>query len=342
MAEILDTGFVPRHRADWQRLSELLDRAEAGGLHSLEPGELQELMGLYRRVTAHLAEARTTHQPLETVRYLNQLTSRAYTRIYAGSRRRHLRLGYLFAVELPRTFRRQGRYIAAAALLSVLAAAVSFAAVRNDPRWGSVLTSSAGQEAWRAFGASERRAGAYFSDTARTLGGPEFAGFLMSNNIQVALRAYALGVTLGLGTVYVLIMNGAMLGVFLATGAAHGKLPLFVAIIAPHGVVELSAIFIAGGAGLMLAASIVDPGDLPRREALRRAALESVRLVLGTVPLFLVAGITEAFISPQEAGLFAENVPRILFGLLTGGVCWLYLLFGDRVWGDRVRNGESS
>jgi uncharacterized membrane protein SpoIIM required for sporulation len=338
---MLDTGFVPRHRAHWERLSELLDRAEGEGLEKLAPGELQELMRLYRTVTAHLAEARTTHQPLETVRYLNQLTSRAYTRIYAGSRRRHLRLGYLFAVEVPRTFRRRGRYIAVSVLLSALAAATAFVAVRYDARWGAALTSAASEQAWRAFSESQRPAGAYFADTARTLGGPEFAGLLMSNNIQVALRAYALGVTLGLGTVYVLLVNGAMVGVFLAVGAAHGKLPLFLAIVAPHGVAELSAVFVAGGAGLMLGAALVDPGDLPRREALRRAAVESVRLVMGTVPLFIVAGITEAFISPQQAGLFAENTPRILFGLLAGGVCWLYLLFGDRIWGEGVRDGKS-
>lgn len=330
---MLDTGFVPRHRAHWQRLSELLDRAEADGLHALDPGELQELMRLYRRVTAHLAEARTTNQPLETVRYLNQLTSRAYARVYAGSRRRDLRLGYLFAVDIPRTFRRRARYIGVAVLLSAVAGLIAFAAVTCDGRWAGALTTSAGAQAWRAFAEEKRPAGAYFAGTARTFGGPEFAGFLMGNNIRVALQAYALGVTLGLGTVYVLLMNGAMVGVFLAAGAESGKLPLFCAIIAPHGVVELSAIFIAAGAGLMLGAALVDPGDLPRREALRRAAVESVRLVLGTVPLFVVAGLTEAFISPQQTGLFADNTPRILFGLLTGTVCWLYLLFGDRLWG---------
>jgi uncharacterized membrane protein SpoIIM required for sporulation len=330
---MLDTGFVARHGAHWQRLSGLLDRAERDGLHALTPAELQELMRLYRRVTAHLAEARTSSQPLETVRYLNQLTSRAYTRVYAGSRSRHLRLGYLFAVEVPRTFRRRIRYVGVAVAISLLGAVAAFTAVQYDERWGAALTNAAASQAWREFGESKRPAGAYFSDTARSLGGPEFAGLLMSNNIQVALRAYALGVTLGLGTVYVLLMNGAMLGVFMGAGAVSGKLALFCAIIAPHGVVELSAIFIAAGAGLMLAASLVDPGDLPRREALRRAAVESVRLVLGTVPLFVVAGLTEAFISPQQTGLFETNAPRVLFGLLTGTACWLYLLFGDRLWG---------
>jgi uncharacterized membrane protein SpoIIM required for sporulation len=330
---MLDTGFVPRYRAHWQRLTELLDRAERSGLHALDPSELQELVRLYRRVSAHLAEARTTNQPLETVRYLNQLTSRAYTRVYSGSRRRHLRLGYLFAVDIPRTFRRRARYIGVAVLISVLAAAAAFAAVVCDSQWGGALTNVGAETVWRSFANSDRPAGSYFADTAKAVGSPEFASFLMTHNIQVALQAYAFGVTLGLGTLYVLLANGAMLGVFLAAGAEGGKLSTFCAIIAPHGVVELSAVFIAAGAGLMLAAALIDPGDLPRREALRRAAVESVRLALGTVPLFVVAGLTEAFISPQVTGLFAANGPRILFGLLTGTACWLYLLFGDRLWG---------
>ena len=334
--------FVRANRATWQKLSELLDRVERSGLPSLGPEELNELGRLYRRVTAHLSEARTTGVDAEIVSYLNQLATRAYARIYAGSRPRRLGIGRLFAIEVPRTFRRRAAYIGVSFGLSVLVALISFSAVRSDPRWAGALLSPESAAHWDEFARGGHRAGEYFSDTAESLGGPEFASLLMSNNIRVALNAFAFGVTLGLGTLFVLITNGIMLGVFFGVGANAEELLLFASIISPHGVVELSAIFIAGGAGLVLGHSIVDPGDLFRRDALRIAAVDAVKLVLGTVPMFIVAGVIEAMISPQHQGLFGEDIPRVLFGLMMGVAFWLYLFFGDRLWGARGEGGKST
>ncbi len=340
---MLSDHFVSANRATWERLSALLDRVEAAGLPALTPDELGELGRLYRRVTAQLSEARTANLERETIDYLNQLAARAYTRVSAGSRPRRLRLGHLFAVEVPRTFRARARAIGLAVALSVIAAAVAYSAARSDPRWARALTNPEAVANWEQFAGEDHRPGDYFAPTAAGYGGPEFASFLMSNNIRVALNAFALGVTLGLGTVYVLIVNGLMLGAFLAVGGNGGKLLLFAAIVAPHGVTELSAIFIAGGAGLTIGFALVDPGDLRRKDALRLAAADALRLVVGTIPMFVVAGVIEALVSPQTGGLFAGAGPRIAFGLLIGVAFWLCLMFGDRLWhvATPIREGDA-
>lgn len=332
MLNVLADQFVLTRRSAWERLSSLLDRVERSGLRSLSADELDDLGRLYRQVTAHLSEARTARLDSETVAYLNQLASRAYARVYAGERARHLGLGQLFAVELPRTFRRRAGYIGVSFGLSVLAAMVAFAAVSSDRRWADVLTHPGADDRWAEFAHSGQPAGEYFADSARSAGGPEFSAFLMSNNIRVALNAFALGVTFGLGTLVVLCVNGLMLGVFFGVGASADASVRFAAIVAPHGVLELSAIFIAGGAGLMLGHALVDPGDLFRRDALRIAAADAVKLAVGTVPMFVVAGLIEGMVSPQTEGLFGQDAPRVLFGLLVGAAFWLYLFFGDRLW----------
>jgi uncharacterized membrane protein SpoIIM required for sporulation len=161
------------------------------------------------------------------------------------------------------------------------------------------------------------------------MGPGNLSGFILSNNVRAALAAYALGITLGLGTIAVLFLNGTMLGVFLGVGASHGALGDMVAVVAPHGVLELSAFMIAGGAGLVIGASLVAPGELTRAQSLLRGARSAVRLAVGVVPLLGAAALVEGLLSPQSTGAFAGNTPRILFGVLLAVVGLVYLFAGD-------------
>jgi len=333
--------FVRTNRDTWRRLSELLDQVDRSGMSSLDRAQLSELGRVYRRATGHLSESRTTQYDSEITEYLNQLVSRAYARIYAGSRPRRLGIIELFAVQVPRTFRKRAGYIGTSVALSLLAASLAYFAVRTDPRWAPALVGPRATAMWEQFAAGDQAAGEYFARAAEELRGPEFAGLLMSNNIQVALKAFAFGIAIGLGTVYVLIVNGIMLGAFFGIAGNAGALQLFASVVAPHGILELSAIFVAGGAGLLLGHSIVDPGDMYRRDAVRLAAADAIKLLLGTVPMFVVAGIVEGMISPQHTSLFAHDGPRILFGCAVACALWLCAFFGDRFWGgDEARAPE--
>src|SRR5205823_2386433 len=111
---------------------------------------------------------------------------------------------------------------------------------------------------------------------------------------------FASGITAGVGTVYMIAFNGLLLGAIgMACAVAGMSVPLW-SFVAPHGVLELPAILIAGGAGLRLAQGLLFPGVRPRRQALARAGSEAVMLVLGCLPILIVAGAIEAFVSPTD------------------------------------------
>ena len=126
---------------------------------------------------------------------------------------------------------------------------------------------------------------------------------IMTNNIQVGILAFAGGVTFGLLTVYVLIYNGILVGALAGLFWHHGKSYEFWAYIVPHGMIELTAIFIAGGAGLLMGYKLFVPGQFSRGYQLKTQAKRSVQLLIGTIPLFVIAGLIEGFITPAAIPL---------------------------------------
>ena len=148
----------------------------------------------------------------------------------------------------------------------------------------------------------------------------------MTNNIRVSIMAVALGVTAGIGTGLVLISNGMMIGSLAAVATNNNVDYLFWSVILPHGILELSAIAIAGGAGFVLARAIYAPGDLPRRDALKIAGGEAAQLLVGVAAMLVVAGLIEGFITP------ADISPdfKMGFAALTGLAMTVYLFVKPR------------
>ena len=129
---------------------------------------------------------------------------------------------------------------------------------------------------------------------------PMAASGIMTNNITVGFAMFAAGITAGLGTIWMLITNGLLLGVLAVATARAGMALQLWDFVAAHGALELPAIFIAAGAGLEIARGLLFPGLLPRKESLRQAGNRGAKLLLGTIPLLVVAGVIEAFISPVK------------------------------------------
>ena len=130
---------------------------------------------------------------------------------------------------------------------------------------------------------------------------PQASSAIMTNNITVCFLTYAGGVLAGLGTIFLLFNNGVSFGVVATACAQHGMALSLWSFVAAHGALELPAIFISGGAGLRLASGLLFPGLLRRKDALALAGSESVRLISGTIPMLIVAGTLEAFLSPTHA-----------------------------------------
>src|SRR4029079_10313976 len=155
---------------------------------------------------------------------------------------------------------------------------------------------------------------------------PLASSAIMTNNLMVSFSAFAGGVLAGLGTVYLLFLNGVLISVISIACARAGMGVSLWSFVAPHGALELPAIFIAGGAGLLMAKGLLAPGYLTRRESLTRAAALAIKLLLGAVPLLVVAGIIEGFISPSDLPVAAKfAIGASMFVLLAG-----YVTLADR------------
>jgi uncharacterized membrane protein SpoIIM required for sporulation len=152
------------------------------------------------------------------------------------------------------------------------------------------------------------------------------SGLIATNNIRVAVLAFVLGFTFGLGTTFVLFNNGLMLGTVFGVCHNYGMADRLLTFIAPHGVLELTAIFISGGAGLLISRSLLFPGRYKRMDSLKLVSKEATGMFCGCIPLLLVAGMIEGFISPRTD--LSVNI-KVIVSAATA-VCLLLYLFVPR------------
>jgi uncharacterized membrane protein SpoIIM required for sporulation len=140
--------------------------------------------------------------------------------------------------------------------------------------------------------------------------------------VRVAFNAFALGITAGIGTCFILLVNALMLGGMMALFANHGLGGEFVVCIMPHGILEIMAVLIAAAAGLRLGLSLAIPGRLTRGASLRAGGREALSLVLGTIPMFVVAGTIEGFVTPSH---MPDGI-KVAIGVVAATAAVLYLL----------------
>jgi uncharacterized membrane protein SpoIIM required for sporulation len=315
-----EARFVDAGRPRWTRLENLLTQLDTRRLRRIPAADLDALAFGYRSATTDLAVARARGYDPRLVGYLNRLVARAHARVYAGtSPGGWSKVVHLFRVAFPREVRRSWQAIGLCALLTIVAAAVSYRATATDPANAyAFVPASAVPLVERSLHDSN-----FGFDRAFA---PAMSTMIITNNIRVAAVAAAGGITAGVLTLFVIGTNGLMIGTLGALFAQRGFGPDFWATIAPHGVIELSAIQIAGGAGLVFAAGIVRPGRARRIDALRANAARVGTLVLGVAGLLIIAGIIEGFVSPQR---LAPDV-RLTIGVVTAIVLTGYLVFAGR------------
>ncbi len=291
---MISTHWLEVRRVHWNRLEQLLDDASRRGLASLTRGELRELGLLYRQIGSDLATLRTDPSSTGFADYLQRLLARAHHNIYSASRRRPAAAIRSFFAGYPRVFRDNLAPCVVSLLIFVGSAAGGATLISREPDLKTrilspqMLETIDRHEMW----------------THSIVGiKPVASSQIMTNNMSVALTTFAAGITAGAGTLYMIAFNGFLLGVIGMTCALAGmSVPLW-SFVAPHGVLELPAIIIAGGAGLRLAQGLLFPGLLPRRQSVARAGSRAVALVLGCLPILVVAGVIEAFVSPTDLAL---------------------------------------
>lgn len=305
---MISARWIEKRRPYWTRLEELVARSSRRGIAALGHGELRELGLLYRQTASDLATVREDPAARQLAAYLNQLLGRAHNRIYLGRRAGASSFLRFFSHTYPQIFRRTLRHTVAAMALFLLAAVFGFLLTVLDPGFPRHVL---GPGMMETIEKREMWTGPILAMK------PVAASGIMTNNIAVALAAFAGGMTGGLLTIYVASLNGLLFGVIDAACWQAGMLGKLYDFVALHGVLEIPAIFISAGAGLRLAQGMLFPGLLPRGVALVEAGGEAVRLFLGTVPIFIVAGIIEGFLSPSKVPTEAKYLlALVLFGLL--------------------------
>lgn len=317
--------FVKSRQRDWEQLNHLLQQAERA-IQRLSPEDIDRLGRLYRATTSDLALAQRDFPQHRVTIYLNQLVGRAHATIYQSEPLAWRRLKAFVTQGYPRLFRETLPFIVAAALLFFVPALLAGVATYLEPAWGYTLLPSGAHELMERL---ERRELWFDMEVAER---PAIAVGLMTNNIGVAFRAFAGGMLAGLFTLYILVLNGLLLGVVSGVafhyGVGHGLWNFVIG----HGVIELSIICFAGGSGLMMGWAMLRPGLLSRRDAVVAAARRAVLLLSGSAPFLVAAGLIEAFISPAE--LLPWPV-KWAVGTLSGLIFYSYLFLAGR--GDSGR-----
>lgn len=281
-------AFVAAHQGAWWRLHELTDRART--LRQVTPDELDEMVHLYQRSGANLANARVEYAADSAlVNRLTLLVSDAHGVLY-GQRDTEVQRGIVqFAtVTFPAAIYSLRKYILAAALLTFVPWAVFQIWLSVSPTAFDVAAPD---------GAGEQYINQDFEDYYSNQPSQNFATEVFFNNIRVGFLAFAAGVLFCVVTAALLAWNGANGGMAGGLFTHAGQADKFWGLILPHGMLELSAVIVAGAAGLRIGWAIIDPGDRPRRNALTDEARRSGSVLVGLVVAFLLAAMVEGFVT---------------------------------------------
>ncbi|QDU68593.1 stage II sporulation protein M [Engelhardtia mirabilis] len=308
-------------RSRWEELREGLPRFRRGGLRRVGEDEVAELAARYREVSADLARSRTYGASARTLFALERLVGAVHNVFYQPRSDAGRRLWAFMSRGFPALFRRLAWPIGISGLLLVGSAGLGYGLVRGDAKMERLLIDSS-----IIARADEARANpdADYRDTweGAWMGSDALSVRLIANNVQVALVCFAAGLLFGLGSAASIAFNGLHLGTALAVFANRGVLHNIGLFVLPHGIIELTAIVIAGGAGMWMGSGIWFPGRRTRTAATATRAREAVSLIAGVAGLLVIAGLIEGFISPSRL----PDVVKLL--VAAGAATWLVFYLG--------------
>ncbi|MFG2293612.1 stage II sporulation protein M [Streptomyces sp. NPDC048603] len=314
--------FVTAHRPEWDRLEQLLGRGRR-----LTGPEADELVSLYQRTATHLSLIQSSApDPMLTGR-LTQLVARARATV-TGARRSSWRdAAHFFTAGFPAAVYRSRRWWGPTAVLSVAVGVLIGWWIATHPE---VQASIAAPDDLKAM----TRPGGEYETYYSSHPAASFAAQVWTNNAQAAAMCLVLGAFLGIPVLWILFLNMANLGVGFGLMASAGRLDVFLGLILPHGLLELTAVFVAAGTGLRLGWTVIDPGPRTRREALAEQGRAALGMAIGLAAILFVSGLIEGFVTPSGLPTWA----RITIGVVAEALFFLYVyVLGGRA----ARAGET-
>jgi len=288
-----EDNFILKNEERWRRLESYNRVLSNKSVSSLDTGEINEFAELFRLVSLNLAYAKTHYPNGRSAPYLNQLAGIAHQNFYLrqkgglSSVTRYIRKGF------PQAIHDKRKYLAFVFILFIAGVLASLIMVRVDADYASLFLPPEYIQSMTQNNPGPQTA------SAGDLNYSFLSAGIMTNNIYVSLTAFAGGVTAGLGTLAIIFYNGAMMGALGGLAAFSGfDMSSFFSLILPHGFIELTAIFISGMCGMIIAKAILTPGDLKRRDSFVKGAKEAAYFVPGIVLMLVIAGLIEGFFTP--------------------------------------------
>jgi uncharacterized membrane protein SpoIIM required for sporulation len=314
--------FVATHQTEWDRLAELIRRG-----NRLRGPEADELVALYQRAATHLSIVRASVPDPALIGRLSALVAKARSAVTGSHTQSWREIGLFFARGLPAAIYLSRRWWLAAALIFLVVGGLIAAWVASDPQ---VQATIAAPDEIRQL----TQPGGEFETYYSSAPAGSFAAQVWTNNAWLAAGCLVLGVLLGIPVVLILVVNAVNVGVAAGLMAAAGRLDIFFGLITPHGLLELTALFVAAGTGLRLGWTVIDPGRRSRSDALARQGRAVGAVALGLVLVLLISGMIEAFVTPSGLPTWA----RVGIGVLAE-VAFLGYVF--LLGGRAARSGET-
>ncbi|CAM5291852.1 Integral membrane protein OS=Streptomyces glaucescens OX=1907 GN=SGLAU_13725 PE=4 SV=1 [Streptomyces glaucescens] len=320
--------FVSAHRAEWDRLDALLGRQRR-----LNGPEVDELVALYQRTATHLSLIQSSAPDPQLTGRLSQLVARARGAV-TGTRRASWRdVTHFLTHGFPAAVYRSRHWWVPTALLSALIAALLGWWIGTHPEVQATIAAPAElRELTRPGGQYE----SYYSSHPAA----SFAAQVWTNNAQAAALCLVMGVFLGLPVIWILFLNMLNLGIGFGLMSGAGRLDTFLGLVLPHGLLELTAVFVAAGTGLRLGWTVIDPGPRTRRAALAEEGRAAIGMAIGIALVLFVAGAIEGFVTPSGLPTWA----RITIGVVAelAFLAYVYLLGGRAARAGETGDVESA
>lgn len=310
----MSESFIRRHRRDWERFDKILRVMENRGPRFLTKEEIRTVGPLYRKICTDLSFVQAQNYDSEVVSYLNDLAGRGYNQIYQPEKSSLL---HLFCSDLPKALQKNSRYIFWAVMLIITGIILGYAITSWAPLISDeIFPKVVGEKLIERFKNDQ-----WFNNSLEQR--PVVAMLLMQNNIGVAINAFALGIFAGIFTFWVLLSNSLLLGYLAAVFTRQGYALSYWAAILPHGIIELTAIALAGAAGWVLGMALLFPGELKRGDNLRLKSREAVLIFLSSVILLVIAGLIEGLISTIPTKIIPDGERLVFAGLTVVFLWWL-------------------
>lgn len=308
--------WLKARKDSWQALENKLH--ERSVPHDEETFYAREVLSGYRALLTDLSLSRRLNRDGAVTRYLDNLFLQVHEEIYRPSGHLLSRIADLYNREVPSLMREMAGALLAAFLIFVLSISIGWLLVATYPELAGLFAAPKMIE--------QVQNGQLWTDGLLNVSPSSLLSIgIAANNITVTLFAFALGALYGIGTLYIIGLNGLMLGGVFAFTAAHGLERRLFEFIIGHGIVELSVILISGAMGLRLGEALIRPGNRNRLQAFQETSLDAGKVMLAATPFLIFAGLIEGFISPDPRFTLFE---RAIIGVCSGTIFWLIMLFG--------------